>query len=106
MAVRSLQFLDIDGFWGERKTNEERYYSDSFIKYVIVIEGFNECVLFSTLATRFMYEGGKRPTIQDGWRPKTPLESVDIASQQTHCEPTNAIDDDVTPTGKGLDKAN
>ena len=34
------------------------------------------------------------------------LEIVDIASQQTHCEPTNAIDDDVTPTGKGLDKAN
>ena len=34
------------------------------------------------------------------------LESVDMASQQTHCEPTNVIDVDETPTGKGLDKAN
>ena len=33
------------------------------------------------------------------------LESVDMASQQTHCEPTNVIDVDVTPTGKGLDQA-
>ena len=71
MAAQSLQFLDMDGFWGERKTNEERYYSDSFIKYVIVIEGFNEDVLFLAMATRFMYEGGKKPTFQDGWRPKT-----------------------------------
>ena len=71
MAAQSLQFLDMDGFWGERKTNEERYYSDSFIKYVIVMEGFNEVVLFLAMATRFMYEGGKKPTIQDGWRPKT-----------------------------------
>ena len=63
MAAQSLQFLDMDGFWGERKTNEERYYSDSFIKYVIVMEGFNEVVLFLAMATRFMYE--------DGWRPKT-----------------------------------
>ena len=34
------------------------------------------------------------------------LVNADIARPQTHCEPTNAIDDDVTPTGKGLDKAN
>ena len=61
MAAQSLQFLDMDGFWGERKTNEERYYSDSFIKYVVVMEGFNEVVLFLAMATRFMYEGGKKP---------------------------------------------
>ena len=71
MDTQSLQFLYMDGFWGERKTIEERYYSDSFIKYVIVIEGFNEDVLFSTMATRFMYKGGRNPTIKDGWRPKT-----------------------------------
>ena len=34
------------------------------------------------------------------------LESVVIASQQTHYEPTNVTDADVTPTGKGLDQAN
>ena len=71
MVAQSLQFLDMDGFWGERKTNEERYNLDSFIKYVVVMEGFNEVVLFLAMATRFMYEGGKIPTIQDGWRPKT-----------------------------------
>ena len=54
MVAQSLQFLDIDGFWGERKTSEERYYSASFIKYVMVIEGFNECVLFSAMVARFM----------------------------------------------------
>ena len=48
---------------GERKTNEERYNLDSFIKYVVVMEGFNEVVLFLAMATRFMYEGGKRLTI-------------------------------------------
>ena len=61
-------------------------------------------------------QGGYKPKIQDGWRPKTiwrgpkALESADIASQQTHCEPTDATDVDVvtnvTPTCKGLDKAN
>ena len=61
MVARSLQFLDIDGFWGERKINEERYYSDSFIKYVIVIEGFNECVLFPAMAARFMFEVAMDP---------------------------------------------
>ena len=71
MAAQSLQFLDMDGFWGERRTNEDRYYSDSFKKYVIVIECFNEDVLFSAMTARSMYEGGKKPTIQDGWRPKT-----------------------------------
>ena len=34
------------------------------------------------------------------------LDSVDIASQQTHCESTNAINVDGTSSGKGLDKAN
>ena len=34
------------------------------------------------------------------------LGSADTASQQTHCEPTNARDVDVTPRGKGLDQAN
>ena len=73
MAAQSLQFLDMDGFWGERKTNEERYYSDSFIKYVVVMEGFNEesDVLFLAMVARFTYEGGKTLTIQYGWRPKT-----------------------------------
>ena len=71
MAAQSLQFLDMDGFWGERRTNEDRYYSDSFKKYVIVIECFNEDVLFSAMTTRSMYEAGKKPTIQDGWRLKT-----------------------------------
>ena len=48
MAAQSLQFLDMDGFWGERKTNEERYYSDSFIKNVIVIKGSSfMCSIFS-----------------------------------------------------------
>ena len=46
----------MDGFWGETSSNEKRYYSDSFIKYVIVIEGFNECVLSSLLVAGFMYE--------------------------------------------------
>ena len=71
MDARSLQFLDMDEFWGERKTNEERYNLDSFIKYVVLMEGFNEVVLFLAITTRFMYEGGKNATIQDGWRPKT-----------------------------------
>ena len=43
---------------------------------------------------------------QDNMEGARALETVDIASQQTHCEPTNAIDVDVTPTGKGLDKGN
>ena len=38
------------------------------------------------------------------------LESADIASQQTHCEPTDATNVDVvtnaTPIGKGLDHIN
>ena len=71
MDARSLQFLDMDEFWGERKTNEERYNLDSFIKYVVVMEGFNEVVLFLAMATRFIYYGGKKLTIQDGWRPET-----------------------------------
>ena len=36
MVAQFLKFLDMDGDWGERKPNEERYYSDSFIKNVIV----------------------------------------------------------------------
>ena len=51
----------MDGFWGEMSSNEERYYSDSFIKYVIVIEGFNECVLFPAMAARFMFEVAMDP---------------------------------------------
>ena len=43
---------------------------------------------------------------QDNMEGARALETVDIASQQTHYEPTNAIDVDVTPTCKGLDKAN
>ena len=71
---------------------------------VIVIEGFNECVLFSAMGTRFIYKGGWMET-QDNMEGAKALESVDIVNQHTHYELTNVIDVDVTPIGKGLDKA-
>ena len=48
----------------------------------------------------------RRTETQDNMEGPRALESVDITSQQTHSEPTNAIDVDMTPIGKGLDKAN
>ena len=45
----------------------------------------------------------RRTETQDNMEGPRDLESVDIVSQQTHCEPTNVIDADVTPTCKGLD---
>ena len=43
---------------------------------------------------------------QDNMDEARALESVDIVSQQTHCELTNVINADGTSSGKGLDKAN
>ena len=43
---------------------------------------------------------------QDNMDEARALESVDIVSQQTHCESTNVINVDRTSSGKGLDKAN
>ena len=97
MAARSLQFLDMDGFWGERKTSEERYYSDSFIKYVIVIEGFNEDVLFSN--GNKVYVRRRKKTHNSRW-----MEAQDIMDGAKALESVDiAVDVDVPPTGKGLD---
>ena len=108
MAAQSLQFLDMDGFWGEIKTSEERYYSDSFMSSKVLMKMFYFQQWQEGLCTKeeknpqFKMDGDPK-TIMEGARA---FESVDIVSQQTHFEPTNAIDVDVTPTCKGLDKAN
>ena len=80
----------MDGFWGERKNNEERYYSDSLIKYVIVIKGFNENVLFLAMESRFMYQGGKIPQFKMDGDPRQYGGAKGFRKCRHH-EPTNPL---------------